>query len=573
MINNIRNIFQIFDKYQKKNFFILIFLMFISMMLEVLGIASLIPLINFFLKNDLIFYREYINKITFFDNYSELKITYSILIFLSLFFLIKNFYLTFYYWFESKIIYKIRFDLGVKLFKGYINKPYFYHIENNTSNLLSKIIQQTPSFGAVTMSLANIFSNLILLTGIFFLLFILRPLETILTIFIVTFLSITFFILTKKKIFNIGKKTEELEKERVKLLQESFGAIKEINIYNAQNNFFLIFDKLSNNVAKINFKVSFFQKLPKIWFETIIIFTTFSLLFYNLLYNFNNERILLTLSIFLISSIKILPAAITIVTSLQNIRFHKNSLMEILKDLDDNKKNFHGEKILKKRDIIFKDEIKFFNVCFHYPNSDNFIIKNCNISIKKNDFICILGETGSGKSTFVDLITSLITPTHGKILVDGEDICEDQYSWKNKISYVPQHPFLLDASIKENIIFQSNQNYVEEKFIDSLNKADLNILIDKLPNGVNSIVGEKGIKISGGEKQRISIARAIYKESEIIIFDESTNALDLETEKKIMNTIIKFKNIKTVIFVTHKTNFISIFNRKLSLVNKVLKEE
>jgi ABC-type bacteriocin/lantibiotic exporter with double-glycine peptidase domain len=247
--------------------------------------------------------------------------------------------------------------------------------------------------------------------------------------------------------------------------------------------------------------------------------------------------------------------------------------MGILKDLDDNKKNFHSQKIFKKSDIIFNDEIKFFNVCFHYPNSDNFIIKNCNISIKKNDFICILGETGSGKSTFVDLITSLITPTHGKILVDGEDICEDQYSWKNKISYVPQHPFLLDASIKENIIFQSNQNYVEEKFIDSLNKAELNILIDKLPNGVNSIVGEKGIKISGGEKQRIGIARAIYKESEIIIFDESTNALDLETEKKIMNTIIKFKNIKTVIFVTHKTNFISIFNRKFSLVNKELKEE
>jgi ABC-type multidrug transport system fused ATPase/permease subunit len=573
MINNIRNIFKIFDKYQKKNLFILIFLTFISMTLEVLGIASLIPLINFFLKNDLIFYKEYINKISFLNNYSELKIIYLIFIFLSLFFLIKNVYLAFYYWLESKIVYKIRFDLGVKLFKRYINQPYSFHIENNSSNLLTRIIQQAPSFGSVTMSLTNFFSNLILLIGIFVFLFILRPLETTLMLFVVTFLSILFFILTKKKILNIGKETEELEKKRIKLLQESFGAVKEINIHNVQEKFFLFFHKLSDNVAKIGFLQIFFQKLPKIWFETIIVFTTFLLLFYNLFFNFNNEKILITLSIFLISSIKILPAIIIILSSLQNIRFNQNSLIGILKDLNDNKENSYDQKIVKNKNIIFEHEIKFFNVCFHYPNLDNFIIKDCNISIKKNDFICILGETGSGKSTFVDLITSLITPTHGKILVDGVDICDNQYSWKNKISYVPQHPFLLDESIKQNVIFQSNQNYTEEKFIDSLNKAELNSLIDKLPNGVNSIIGEKGIKISGGEKQRISIARAIYKESEIIIFDESTNALDLETEKKIMNTIIKFKNFKTVIFVTHKTNFISIFNRKFRLVSKTFKEE
>jgi ABC-type multidrug transport system fused ATPase/permease subunit len=572
MIANIKKIFEILDQYQKKKFYILFFLMFISMILEILGIASLIPLINFFLKNDLIYYKQYIDKINFLDNFSVLEIISLILFSIILFFLIKNLYLAFYYWFESKIIYKIRFDLGVKLFKKYINKPYSYHVERNSSDLLSKIIQQAPAFGNAIMSLASLFSNSILLIGIFAFLFILRPLETFLILLIIFFLSFIFFLLIKKKIFNIGKKTEEIERERLRVLQESFGGIKEINIYNAQNKFISLFIKLSDRVANIGFVASFFQKVPKVWFEVIIIFTTFSLLFYNLFFNFNNERILITLSIFLISSIKILPSVSAILIAMQNIKFSENSLINILKDLNADNNDLQNQQIFKNNDVVFKNEIKFFNVSFHYPNSNRLIINDCNISIKKNDFICILGETGSGKSTFVDLLTSLVSPTNGKILVDNVDISENIYSWKNKISYVPQHPFLLDASIKENIIFYSTQDYSEEKFNESLNKAELNELINRLPNGADSVVGEKGARISGGEKQRISLARAIYNDSEIIIFDESTNALDSEMEKKIMNTIIKFKGIKTIIFITHKNDFLSMFGRKFKLENKTIRE-
>lgn len=571
MINNIKSIFKILDKYQKKNFYILIFLMFISMILEILGITSLIPLINFLLKNDLSSYEVYINKIYFFNSLSELKIISLFIFFLTLFFLIKNSYLLFYYWFESKVIYKIRYDLGVRLFKRYINNQYFYHIENNSSDLLSKIIQQTPAYGISVMSIANIFSNLILLFGIFTFLFIIRPIETFLIAFAISSLTIIFFFLIKKNTFTIGKKTEMLEKQRIKLLQESFGAIKEVNIYNVQNQFTTIFNRLSEDVAKTAFKQIFYIKIPKIWFEIIIVFTSFSLLFFNLLYDFNNKKMLITLSIFLISLIKILPSISIILNSIQNIKFHENSLIGILEDLKINKEEIK-KKIQTNNVISFKYEIKFFNINFHYPNSNKLIIKDCNITINKNDFVCILGETGSGKSTFVDLLTSLISPTSGKILVDNLDVAKNIYSWKDKISYVPQEPFLLDSSIKENIIFHDNKDYSDERIIDSINKSELKNLINKNPNGIDSVIGEKGVKISGGEKQRISIARAIYRKSEIIVFDESTNSLDLETEKKIMSTIYKFKNIKTIIFVTHKKDFLPMFDRVFKLENSIIRE-
>ena len=573
MINNIKSIFKILDHYQQNYFYILIILMFITTILEILGIAALIPLINFFLKNDLSFYKQYVDRINFLVNFSILEIVSVIIFFLILFFIIKNLYLAFYYWFESKIVYKIRFDLGVRLYKQYINKPYAYHVENNSSNLLSKIIQQVPAFGSAMMSLASLFSNLILLMGIFLFLFIIRPLETFLVISIIIFLSLTFFLLIKKKLFNIGKKTEEIERERVRVLQESFGGIKEINIFNAQNQFIYLFAKLSDSVANTGFIASFFQKIPKVWFEIIIILTTFLLLFYNLFFNFNNEEILMTLSVFLVSSIKILPSVSAILNAIQNIKFSENSLINILQDLNTDKKSLHNQQIVKNNNIIFKNEIKFLNINFNYPNSNRLVIKDCNISINKNDFICIFGETGSGKTTFVDLLTLLVNPTNGKILADNTDISENVSSWKNKISYVSQNPFLLDASIKDNITFYSNRNYSEERLSESLNKAELNFLISRLPKGVDSVVGEKGAKISGGEKQRISIARAIYNDTEIIIFDESTNALDLETEKKIMNTIFKFKGIKTVIFITHKKDFLYMFDRKFKLENKTIREE
>ena len=268
-----------------------------------------------------------------------------------------------------------------------------------------------------------------------------------------------------------------------------------------------------------------------------------------------------------------MPSVSAILNAIQNIKFSENSLINILQDLNTDKKSLHNQQIVKNNNIIFKNEIKFLNINFNYPNSNRLVIKDCNISINKNDFICIFGETGSGKTTFVDLLTLLVNPTNGKILADNTDISENVSSWKNKISYVSQNPFLLDASIKDNITFYSNRNYSEERLSESLNKAELNFLISRLPKGVDSVVGEKGAKISGGEKQRISIARAIYNDTEIIIFDESTNALDLETEKKIMNTIFKFKGIKTVIFITHKKDFLYMFDRKFKLENKTIREE
>jgi ABC-type multidrug transport system fused ATPase/permease subunit len=572
MILQIKNIFEILDNHQKKKLFLLILFMFISMLLEILGIASLIPLINFLLKNDFTLYKKNIFVSDLFKDFSQIEIIIIFLIFLFFFFLLKNFYQSLYYWFESKFIYKCRYNLGVKLFKVYIYQSYSYHLKNHSSKFFSNITQLTSIFGSLIASVVGIFANLILLIGFFIFLLILKPIESFFSLSILVFLSFSYYLSVKKKIFETGQKTQENEYQRAKLLQESFGGIKEVNIYNIQPKLLTNFQRISDLVSSQAFIVIFFQKLSKVWFETIIIFTFFLVLIINLLSNNNLNELLITLSIFLISAIKILPSINGILNNIQNIKF-QNKFIDIIKQdikLFKNSSFFIKNDTTKK--FFFNKVIVFNKVSFCYPKSKKFIINECNLTIKKNDFVCIKGKTGSGKSTFVDLLTSLISPTKGQILVDNRNINENIYNWKKKISYVPQEPFLIDASIKENIIFFNNKKYSKYKLLDSITKAGLLTFINRLPAGVNTLIGEKGIRISGGERQRINIARALYRESEIIIFDESTNSLDNETENKLLRTISSFKGNKTIIFITHNNNLVSIFDRIFEFKNNKIKE-
>ena len=200
-------------------------------------------------------------------------------------------------------------------------------------------------------------------------------------------------------------------------------------------------------------------------------------------------------------------------------------------------------------------------------------MKNVNLTIKKNEFVGIVGETGVGKSTFVDLLIGLMIPDSGTITVDGLDINKDLNSWKKHLGYVPQNFYLLDDSIKKNIAFGYEENKISKSKVENtINQSQLSSFIKNLKNGLESRVGEHGVKISGGEKQRIAIARALYNDPDILIFDEATSSLDIDTEKKILETLIQLKKIKTVIIITHRTSSLKICDRVFNIQNETIKE-
>ena len=576
MLKNIKKIFTILEKEKKKQFRILVILMFFSMLLETIGISSMIPLINYFTGESILLpYNIDLNNILANFGVSEKNILNFILIFIITIFLIKNIYLGLYSWLESKFAYKVRFDLGVRLFKNYLYSPYLFHLKNNSSNLIAKILQESAIYGAALINLSTLITEVLIVIGLVTFLLIIKPIETLAVIAIGFISSSIFYFGLKNTISRLGIKREKATKENIKSLQQGLGAIKDIIFYEVHKNFINIFTSKSNDVAEVGFKMHFLQKLPKMWFEIISILVMTFVIFFLSLTKMETGSIIATSGIFLLVFIRVVPSINRILTALQNIKFSEASFDSLLNDLEAS--NSKQIKINQKKEISrktkFEKEIKFNNVFFKYGKSDHPVLKNINLTIKKNEFVGIIGETGAGKSTFVDLLIGLIEPSEGEITVDGNNIREDIYSWTKNLGYVPQNFYLLDESIKNNIAFGYEENKISTTIVkNTIDKSQLTNFIKNLKDGLESRVGERGVKISGGEKQRIGIARALYNDPDILVFDEATSALDLNTEKKILETLIQFKKIKTIIIITHRNSSLNICDRVFKIENNKINE-
>lgn len=569
MIDTIIKSLSIISRKESKLFKLLIILMFIAMIFETIGLGSLIPLINYYTDASLIPGLEKYIKIAIENfNLSKEKVLNLILIFVIIIFLTKNLYMVLFHWVESKIIVYFRAGASVRLFDKYLHKNYDYHINKNSSEIASNILQETAIFGNVFLFISTLFTEIFLMLGIIIIIGYVNPTITILLVFLILSLSIIFYKIFKKKIDEFGKQRRIKEKDKQRFLQEGLSSIKDIIIYKAQSFFVDRFKNETLNIANLSHKFAFISKLPKLWFETFAVLIAILILSLFKMQDYQNAEILASLSILIISLIKILPSINRMITSFQYINFAKSAINNLHEEL----KNIEHEKSNKKINTTFdfKNEIRFKNVFFKYPSSTQYILKDINFNIKKNEIVSIIGETGSGKSTLINLIIGLIKSTSGKIDIDNNDINYISDDWIKNIGYVPQSLQLIDDTILNNIAFGLKYKKIDlDKIKKVLEIAQLNNFISKQKNGYNTLVGESGVKISGGERQRIGIARALYKNADIIIFDEATSAIDIETEKRIFNEILKLKN-KTIIFITHRKPSTFICDKVFLLSNKCL---
>ena len=535
------------------------------MLFEFLSIASLLPLFSIFLDQKInILSFDPINVFNF--SYLTSKNQTLILLFaIFIIYILKNIYLTTYYYYESKFIYELRSEISAKLFSNYLQKNYSSFLENKPSILLTRISNQAPLSAMCIMHILVLISNFAIIIAISIFLLIVATKATFIVLILTIFFSSIYFIFTKKIIYRNSLWLKNSEEKKISVIQESFGAIKEIILYEVKDKFLNLFNISNNLIAKIGYKLSFINRLPKIFFELVIISIAFFLIFIFLQNDYEKKEILLIIGIFIVSFLRILPSANAILSSIQGIKMSIPFLESVSRDL-----NFKSSINKNKNNIEFKKEIKFINVSYKYPNSTTKILKDINLTIKKNEFICLQGESGSGKTTFVDLLTGLIKPTVGKILCDKKNIDDFYYSWKKKISYVPQNLYLFNDTIRNNIYF--SQNNINLRVSKDYKKNNyFSFLSHKLLSTLDKNVGYNGAKISGGEKQRIGIARALFKNPEILILDESTNALDNKNERIIFKILKEIKKNKTVIFITHKNINKKYFDKIIKIENNKFK--
>lgn len=552
------------------NFNLFIILSIIAMLLEMFGISLIIPLINILIQDQINFEKFiFLNNLDL-NKYPRLNLIIFSLTTLIFVYVSKTLFLTFVSYKQGKFIADVRISLSERLYLNYINKPYEYFIQNNSSKLIRNI-NDISLFLSLLKSTLMFITEVIILIGISLLLILYEPFGSLTTIIIISSLGIIFSKNIKNKSEVWGEKRRFADGERLKNMQESFRSIQEIKLLNKSNYFVEKFSKTCKISAESQFKHEFFVSLPKYWLELFAI-TGLTLLILILSFtNNSNINIITTLGLFAAATFRLLPSITRLINSLQQIYFGLPVLNNLLYEFN-NQNNYLKVKINDFEILNFKKELSLRNISYKYKNSNHNVLENISFLINHGESIGIMGASGVGKTTLINIMMGLLTPSKGVILVDGIDVIKKAKSWQNNIGYVPQNIMLLDDTLKNNIAFGEDEKNIDLiKINKSIKESRLENFIKTIDNGIHAQVGELGVRLSGGQKQRIGIARALYKDPEIIFLDEFTSAIDGDTEREIINEINNLKKKKTIIMISHKLSALSKCDKVFQLTKTGLR--
>jgi ABC-type multidrug transport system fused ATPase/permease subunit len=539
---------------KQKNYSIFIFvMMFIAMFLESLSVGIIIPLISTLLNyntGESIFSKIFISY-----EYLRENLIYIVMIATIIIFIIKNLILTFNLWHQTKFLRQLQLELTNRLFKHYLKSNYIFFLQNNSGRLYRNLTDITGSFVSYAKSQMTLISEIIILTGIVLILFYVDFLGTSLILISAGILSLVIYTLTIKKISFFGKERNIVGAELNKHLLQGMAAAKDVKILDREEDLIYQVNKNLFKMTRLNHIIQFITGLPRFSFEMLMVFIFSIIIFVMLGTKREVVDIIQYLGVFAVASFRLAPGISRILSSYQVIKYIEPSVKILLNEYNF-KNNSENKKIsINKKDSLlnFNKEINLKNIYFSYPSRKDFSLSKISIDIKKGDSVGIIGETGSGKSTLANLLIGLLEPNEGDVVVDSLNIKSNLSSWHKKIGYVPQSVYLTDDTIRKNIAFGLREENINDDLIKkAIEKANLKVFLNSLKDGAETVVGEKGIRISGGQQQRIGIARALYRDPEILILDEATSSLDQATEKKIMESVNFLKKTKTLIIITHR---------------------
>ncbi len=461
-------------------------------------------------------------------------------------------------------------DLSEDIYRKTLHQPYHIHLRRSSSEIISGLTQKVRSVTSVIESFVNVITSLFLLVAILLTLFYIDTLIAIIS-FSAFGISYGLIAISTKRILNSNSNiVANLQTKVIQNLQEGLGSIREVLLGSTQDIYTNSYTREMRSLLKATGDNQFITLFPRFSMETVAMLLIAILAY---LVSLREEGLLTALPVLgamALAAQRLLPLLQLFYANWSNLMGNKIAIQDVLMLLD---QKFEIDSEDTKVPISFKQSINFKNLSFKYPESDDFIFLNADLEIKKGSTVGFVGETGSGKSTGLDILMSLLIPTDGGLFVDDTKIgSHNSRSWKSLISHVPQSIFLIDSSIKDNIIFGSEINKEEDKLEDSLVMSQAKDFVELLPNQVQTLVGESGSRLSGGQKQRIGIARSLYKSSEVLVLDEATSALDSKTEGRVMDSLGALRNNLTVLIIAHRITTLSKCDKIFLIQNKVFED-
>jgi len=536
---------------QRRMGVLLLGLMLVGMMLETLGVGVVIPVLALITKDNLASsYPALVPWLNLLGNPShERLVVYAMLTLVGVY-VVKVLFLAFLAWLQAYFISWLDWDFSLRLFTSYLKQPYTFHLQRNSAELIRNTISQVSQMGSAIQSYMLIATESLVALGVLVLMLVVEPMSALLVTSILSLASLGFYRFTKGLIKRWGEEAQGYEKLRLQYLREGLGAAKDVKLLGREKNFIDQYQVNNLGSAEILRSQTTMNAFPRLWLELLGVSGIVATVLVMIAQNKPMESLLPALGLFAVAAFRLMPSANRLLNATQNVRFSSAAFNNLYREFC----LLEEPKPLKKySQLPFNKVLTLEDIDFRYPFTEALVLKEVILSIRQGESVGFIGSTGAGKSTLVDIILGLFPPASGIVKVDGVDIQTNLRGWQDNIGYVPQSIFLTDDTIRRNIAFGLSADKIDEAVVwNSLRAAQLEQFINDLPEGLDTLIGEGGVRLSGGQRQRIGIARALYHDPSVLVLDEATSSLDTATENDFMEAVCALKGDKTLIIVAHR---------------------
>jgi len=546
---------------QRRRFTVLVGLMSVAAVMEMVGIGALLPILALMQRPELMENNSIISEIV--DRLgrpSRDSFFITILLSLFLFFLIKNVFLVIIDVFQSKLLAREAADISTRLLKSYMKRPYPFHLQVNTSKLIGAVTTDTNTLlYYILIPGVVLTAEILVVVALLILIILIDPTAAIFGIIAGGGLVLIFLRALRDRVYRIGQEVQQNVTKMLQYAQEGLAGIKEITVMHRQMFFADAFSVHARRHAAAVSRSLIITKLPGHLLETgfvslfvggLIVLTAVGKL----------STAFALMAVYAAAAFRLIPSLNRILTSVNLMKQGSSALKSVVAELGQT--GSRQDLAFESGKLSFERCIELENIFFRYQNSDTDSIQGVSLTINRGELVGFTGRSGCGKTTLIDIVLGLLTPGQGNVRVDGSNISDYLHSWQTNIGYIPQHIYLTDDTLKKNIALGLADEAIDvEQIRRVIEMAQLTDLVGGLPNGVETMVGERGVRLSGGQRQRIGIARALYYDPAVIVMDEGTSALDNETETEVIATLEKMRGHKTILLIAHRLSTIQHCDR------------
>jgi ABC-type multidrug transport system fused ATPase/permease subunit len=556
---------EILNHQQRRSAVLLFGLSLIGMVLETLGVGLVIPALALMTQRDIaVRYPSLSPVLAWLGHPSQGRLVAMGMLALVAVYAVKALFLVLLAWRQMRFVYGVQAELSERLFTSYLRQPYAFHLQRNSAQLIRNAVTETNMFSQIVLVAGlQCLAESLVMVGIVLLMLLVEPLGTLAVIGALGAAVWAFHRVTVRKIARWGVDRQEHEGRRIQYLQQGLGGAKDVKLLGREDEFLAEFGLHNTGYARAGRRFGFVTQLPRLWLELMAVMGLAALVLVMIWHGRSVESLLPALGLFAVGAFRLMPSANRVLSAAQNVRYGLPVIDVLYQELRELPPT-HPPK--RGRPVPFSDAIMLDRVTYWYPAAERPSLEEVSLRIPHGSSVGIVGSTGAGKSTLVDILLGLLTPDRGQVRVDGVDVATNPRGWQDQIGYVPQSIYLTDDSLRRNVAFGVPDDQIDEGAVwRAIGAARLEWMVRALSGGLDTVVGERGIRLSGGERQRIGIARALYHDPAVLVLDEATSSLDTDTEREVMETVRALRLNKTLIIVAHRLTTVQHCDRLFRL--------